>query len=362
VRISLHMIVRNAESKLGRTLNSVKSFVDEMIIVDTGSTDGTKAVAEMYGAQVFDYEWNDDFSAARNYALSKTTGDWVTWFDAGDVLTPESIARFEWIREQPVMTDPNSTVNYIVGFLNRNYDEFGNVYTLHATPRLIRKSADPNWIMPIHEAPVVGEPISHVERGLIVDDPEGQLSVATDRNLRIIEKYLAINDVNHDRYKYLRARELELLERYEEAVVDADKIGELELDSGSAGDYYLVVGRSFGKLGIVEKQKEMLLKASAHLPELPTPFFLLGEIEYEVGNWRKAIPFYQAASGDNRKQPAWVAIVPHHTYQPLERLANCYLALGEMDLANQFFALAIAEAPPGVRERIIASVPKSEGK
>ena len=81
------MIVRNSGEKLERTLESVKTFVDEIIIVDTGSIDNTKEIAKKYGANVYDFEWIDDFSAARNYALEKTTGDWVTWFDAGDANT-----------------------------------------------------------------------------------------------------------------------------------------------------------------------------------------------------------------------------------------------------------------------------------
>ena len=69
--ISLCMIVRNEEAVLGRCLDSVADLVDEIILVDTGSTDNTKAVAAEYAAKIYDFPWCDDFSAARNYAVSQ---------------------------------------------------------------------------------------------------------------------------------------------------------------------------------------------------------------------------------------------------------------------------------------------------
>ncbi len=80
------MIVRNEEKALGRCLSSVKDVVDEMIVVDTGSLDGTKQIAESFGAKVFDFRWTNDFSAARNFALSKCTMDYILYLDADEEL------------------------------------------------------------------------------------------------------------------------------------------------------------------------------------------------------------------------------------------------------------------------------------
>ena len=79
--ISLCMIVRNEEAVLGRCLDSVADLVDEIILVDTGSTDNTKAVAAEYAAKIYDFPWCDDFSAARNYAVSQAVGDYWLWLD-----------------------------------------------------------------------------------------------------------------------------------------------------------------------------------------------------------------------------------------------------------------------------------------
>jgi glycosyltransferase involved in cell wall biosynthesis len=80
------MIVKNEERHLSRCLQSVKDIVDEIVIVDTGSTDRTKEIAYSFGAKVFDFEWMNDFSVARNYALEKSTSDWNLVLDADEYI------------------------------------------------------------------------------------------------------------------------------------------------------------------------------------------------------------------------------------------------------------------------------------
>ncbi len=86
--ISLSMMVRNAEATLPRCLASVRGVVDETVVIDTGSSDGTRAVAERYSAKVGYFDWCDDFAAARNYALGQARGEWVLHLNAGEALDP----------------------------------------------------------------------------------------------------------------------------------------------------------------------------------------------------------------------------------------------------------------------------------
>ncbi len=81
------MIVRNEEELLPRCLQSVQGIVDELIIVDTGSQDQTVAIAQAFGAKVFDYAWNDNFASARNFSLRKATCDWILYLDADEMAT-----------------------------------------------------------------------------------------------------------------------------------------------------------------------------------------------------------------------------------------------------------------------------------
>jgi tetratricopeptide (TPR) repeat protein len=99
-RLSLCMIVRDEERNLPLCLEPLRSLVDEIVVVDTGSTDGTRDAAARLGAKVYDFKWIDDFSAARNESLRHATGDWVLWLDADDRLDSENQAVLAALRER----------------------------------------------------------------------------------------------------------------------------------------------------------------------------------------------------------------------------------------------------------------------
>jgi tetratricopeptide (TPR) repeat protein len=82
------MIVKNEEANLAKCLMSVRPVVDEMIVVDTGSSDRSKGIAAALGARVFEYPWTNDFSEARNYSLAQASGDWILVLDADECLAP----------------------------------------------------------------------------------------------------------------------------------------------------------------------------------------------------------------------------------------------------------------------------------
>ncbi len=85
------MIVRDEAYFLDRCLGAVRDYVDEMIVVDTGSTDRTREIARAAGATLYDYQWDDDFSHARNFSLSKASGDWILVLDADEWMAPEDM-------------------------------------------------------------------------------------------------------------------------------------------------------------------------------------------------------------------------------------------------------------------------------
>jgi tetratricopeptide (TPR) repeat protein len=93
LRLSLCMIVKDEEEMLPRCLAAMQPAVDEMIIVDTGSTDRTVEIAESFGASVLHHEWTGSFSDARNVSLEAATGDWIIYMDADEVLVEEDAER-----------------------------------------------------------------------------------------------------------------------------------------------------------------------------------------------------------------------------------------------------------------------------
>lgn len=128
--VSLSIIVKNEAKNLSNCLQSVQDFVDEIILVDTGSTDNTKEIAHSFGAKVYDYVWQDDFAQARNYALEYVSTQWVLVLDADEVLTPSIIPHL-----QQVMTIKDTiVVNLIreeIGSLSSPYSQLSRLFRRH---------------------------------------------------------------------------------------------------------------------------------------------------------------------------------------------------------------------------------------
>ena len=99
MKISACYIVKNEEKNLRRSLESLKGQIDELVVVDTGSTDGTKQVAAEYGASLFDFAWQDDFAAARNFALEKVSGDYIVFLDADEYFSAETAGNLRRVIE-----------------------------------------------------------------------------------------------------------------------------------------------------------------------------------------------------------------------------------------------------------------------
>ncbi len=111
LKITLSMIVKNEEKNLRECLESVKNVVDEIVIVDTGSTDETIHIAKEFDAEVYHYKWRNDFSSARNYALSKSTGDWILYLDADEKLSEKSISEINKVTENTNLIGCRCIVN-----------------------------------------------------------------------------------------------------------------------------------------------------------------------------------------------------------------------------------------------------------
>ncbi len=120
--VSLCIIVKNEKNHLARCLRSVKPVVDEIILVDTGSSDETKDIARVFGAQVYDFLWVDDFSKARNFSLSKASGEWVLVLDADEIISPMSHEKFRTI----VKKSSNKPLAYSIQ--TRNYTHRSNTF------------------------------------------------------------------------------------------------------------------------------------------------------------------------------------------------------------------------------------------
>lgn len=145
MKISLSMIVKNEERFLPGCLESIKGLADEMIIVDTGSTDSTKEIARSFGAKVFDFEWCDDFSAARNESLRNTTGDWVLYLDAD-----ERIDKSFHYRIRKLVSSGKGDA-FLLNLKSKIGTGENPQYHIVSYPRLFRKIKGVRFIGEVHE-------------------------------------------------------------------------------------------------------------------------------------------------------------------------------------------------------------------
>lgn len=148
ITVSLCMIVKNEEKVLKRCLDSVADLVEELIVVDTGSTDSTKEIAATYpGVFLYDFTWINDFAAARNFAFSKATKDYIYSADADEVLDEENRERFRILKEALLPEVEIVQMKY------GNQLQFGTVYNFDEEyrPKLFKRLREFVWQEPIHE-------------------------------------------------------------------------------------------------------------------------------------------------------------------------------------------------------------------
>lgn len=147
MKFSCCMIVKNEENVLARCLDSIAPIMDEIIIVDTGSTDDTKKIATRYTDKIYDFEWIQDFSAARNFAFSKATGDYIYTADADEVVDAENQKKFLELK-QAILPEIE-----IVQMQYGNQLEHGTTYNFdkELRPKLFKRQREFVWIEPVHE-------------------------------------------------------------------------------------------------------------------------------------------------------------------------------------------------------------------
>ncbi len=182
IGISCCMIVKNEEKVLARCLDSIRDLMDEIVIVDTGSTDRTKEIAAGYTDKIYDFEWVDDFSAARNFAFSKATKEYIYSADADEVVDEENRQRFRELKE--AMLPEIDIVQMKYG----NQLSHGTAYNFDEEyrPKLFKRLRQFIWTEPVHEM-VRLDPLVYDSDVVICHKPEENHS---RRDFAIFQKHI----------------------------------------------------------------------------------------------------------------------------------------------------------------------------
>jgi len=211
ITLSLAMIVKNEEVVLERCLNSVKHLVDEIIIVDTGSTDRTVEIAQKYTDKIYHFKWGDHFAEARNHSFSKATCDYIMWLDADDYLESSEQEKLLELKQNFDSDIDIAMLKYHVGF-----DEFDQVTMSNYRERILKRSKNFKWEEPVHECIA---PSGHVKQFDIAITHGDKVRTHSDRNLKIYEKQTKLSD----RGTFYYARELMNHHRFEDAIKQFEK-------------------------------------------------------------------------------------------------------------------------------------------
>lgn len=343
--LSLCMIVKNEENNIGKCLESIKGIVNEIIVVDTGSTDKTIEIALSYGAKVIELPWNDDFSEARNEGIKHATGDWILFLDADEIIAPES-------RNALISLINNTPKNVVFNVSIDNILEDNNV-VVHCNYRLWARHPEAIFVNAIHESlmipqgfkqmPAPGVKIIHYGYLKVQKDKKG----TNERNIRILlktveeqpQKYFMNYYVAQ---QYFIANEFLLsLQFYEKALDLLTKNPSIETKIFTPLIYVGILKCNL-VLGNFDKVKEM---ASI---ETNTPDFYIELAGYFLGDkkYYEAIMAYEKAiSMRFSKDNCSVYDSGSMTWKAYSGLGNVYQALQNMIKAEDNYKLALLYQP-----------------
>ena len=328
--ISLCMIVKNEEMHIKRCLDSIAGLVEEMIIVDTGSTDRTVEIASNYTSKVYSYPWKDDFSDARNYSFSRASMDYCMWMDADDILEEAEKEKFLRLKQS---LSPDTDI--VMMKYNTSFDEAGKPSFTYFRERWIRNCERYHWVGAVHEVIQTSGriiysdiAISHKKKG--AGDP--------DRNLKIYRKMIADGKILEPRQQYYYGRELYYHRQYEEAVSVLEQF--LNAEEGwveNKIEACSVCADCYNRMGQEQSALLSLLRSMSF--DLPRAELCceIGKYFLEHGNFQNAIYWYETALHAPENEYSGGFMQPDcHDYIPLMQLCVCYDRSGDRQKAKEY--------------------------
>jgi glycosyltransferase involved in cell wall biosynthesis len=338
ITISLCMIVKNEEATLERCLASAADIADEIIVVDTGSTDATRQIAARYADKVLDYKWRDDFAAARNYSFRQATKQYIMWLDADDVI--EERDKAGWLQLKQTL---DRSVDAVLMPYHLSFDEAGNPLFSMRRNRLVRRDRGFRWKGAVHEYLQVNG-ISFYSDAAV---SRRKVKEHSDRKLRIYEKKLQSGEpvTPHDLYYY--ANELYDHSRLEEAVSVYERFcseGEGWVEDVIAA--CLKMAEIYGRLGDKSKQMQALFRSFAADTPRAEACCRLGALFFEQGKLKQATYWYKLATTLG-EPPATAGMVDMAawTWFPHVQLCLCYDRAGEFEKAYRHNEIALSMNP-----------------
>ncbi|HHV62433.1 MAG TPA: glycosyltransferase [Firmicutes bacterium] len=352
--LSLCMIVKNEERFLARCLDSVKDVVDEMIIVDTGSTDRTVEIAKSYGAKVYFHEWKNDFAEARNASLEKATGDWILVMDADEVLAP---GMYHVIHR---LVNGRQRAIYCARISNQRHMDEGSPLFEHFMNRLFPSDPNIRFVGVIHERVVSLSheplPIHNILDFVILHiGYKGEVLISRKKHLRNLTllKQSISQFPSDPYYHYSLGGTYYELGKVNLAIDELSKAYELckkhlgdGMSKAIAVSTLCMLSNIVSAFGGRDLAESYLREALDISPTNPDILYYLAEIARMKTEWEKAKVLY-IKTLDHKNGPLWSLVHDPaiSTWKPWVGLGVCQTALGDYDQAYQSFKKAVHLCP-----------------
>lgn len=357
IKISACVITKNEEKNMPRWLNCMKAVADEIIVVDTGSTDSTVQIAKEAGAKLYHFKWINDFAAAKNYAIEQATGDWIIFLDADEAFTEEAQKVFR--QELERFNRDKSVACLMCRMLDIDIDNDNRVFNTSILARIFRRSPYIRYKGPIHEQL---ENNQGNKKMVFADKLEAYhtgysssiIRSKTERNLPILLSELekATTDKERQRlYPYLMDA-YNILGDHDKVLLYGRKCISIGYKMiGEPGHFYEVMTMSMFNSGCpLDELLKTLDEAEAAFPEEPFFPFVRAMVLEKTGDYvaaEKAV-LHGLALRKNVEEKLMQGIGVSDTSRGLlpyayERLGNIYSLKGDKQQAADNYLLALKQ-------------------
>lgn len=328
--LSVCLIVKDEEEVISRCLSCVKKFADEIVVVDTGSTDKTVEEVKKFTDKIYFFKWVDDFSAARNFGIEKATCDYVMWLDADDIITDEDCRKIKELVDKS---------DFDMAFLPYAAAvEEGNPTFVYYRERIFRRSKNYRFGGAVHEAVTPQGNIIYGDATVLHKKVKPGEPL---RNLRILQKQIALGICLNEREKFYYGRELFYNGMYRESIAVLEDFlhgnGWVENKIEACLNLY----RAYTAIGEKNKALNSVLRSFLYAPPRSEACCILGAHFFGQNDVSCAIYWYQLAlhCKNNAQEGAFVNL-DFSGFIPYIQLCVLYDRLGDTEKANSYNEMA----------------------
>ena len=323
--LSVCLIVKDESLVLERCLTCAAEFADEIVVVDTGSTDDSVEIAKKFTDKVYFFDWCDDFSAARNFAFEKAGCDLIMWLDADDVITDENCAKISRLKENFEDYDM-AVLPYAAAFDN------GEPTFVYDRERIFRRDKNYRFSGAVHEAVT---PCGRIFRSDAVIYHKKMKEGEPMRNLRILQKLIASGVKLDDRQKFYYGREL----LFNGMLCEACAVLDDYLNGGgwvvNKVEACLNLYTAYSRLGNEKEALAAVLKSFTFAPPGSQACCIMGGYFFGKGEYDSAVYWYKQALIAKDLDGSFVN-EDFRGFIPDMQLCVIYDRLGDTERANAY--------------------------